>query len=94
MANKVLTPTTNPISYVKNVPNSVVIQDVSEQEVSDIIKSVHNSSARFPTSIAKQCSKNFIKPPTALINPSSKEGNFPTELKQAKVVPLKLATSR
>ena len=76
---------------VENVSNSIVIEDVSEQEVSDIIKSLNNSSAgwdQFPTSIAKQCFKNFIKPLTALINRSFREGIFPTELKRAKVVPI------
>ena len=64
---------------------------MSEQEVSDIIKSLSNSSAgwdEFPISIAKQCSKNFVKPLTALINSSFREGVFPRELKKARVVPI------
>ena len=68
-------------------------KDVSEQEVSDVIKSLNNSSAgwdQFPTSIAMQYSKNFVKPLTALINRSFREGICPTELKRAKVVPIKL----
>ena len=91
LASKVPASTTNPLSFVENVPNSIVIEDVSEQEVSDIIKSLNNSSAgwdQFPTSIAKQCFKNFIKPLTALINRSFREGIFTTELKRAKVVPI------
>ena len=65
LANKIPTSTINPLSYVKNVPNSIVIEEVSEREVSDIIKSLSNSSAGwdgFPISIAKQCSKDFVKP--------------------------------
>ena len=91
MANKIPTSTINPLSYVKNVPNSIVIEDVSEQEVYDIIKSLSNSSAgwdEFPLSIAKQCSKNFVKPLTALINSSFRERVFPRELKKARVVPI------
>ena len=91
LASKVPASTTNPLSFVENVPNSIVIKDVSEQKVSDIIKSLNNSSAgwdQFPTSIAKQCFKNSIKPLTALINRSFREGIFPTELKRAKVVPI------
>ena len=64
---------------------------MSEQEVSDIIKSLSNSSAgwdEFPISIAKQCSKNFVKSLTALINSSFWEGVFPCELKKARVVPI------
>ena len=73
LASKVPASTTNPLSFVENVPNSIVIEDVSEQEVSDVIKSLNNSSAgwdQFPTSIAEQCFKNCIKPLTALINRS------------------------
>ena len=91
LANKIPTSTINPLSYVKNVPNSIVIEDVSEQEVYDIIKSLSNSSAgwdEFPISIAKQCSKNFVKPLTALINSSFRDGVFPCELKKARVVPI------
>ena len=57
---------------------------MSEREVSDIIKSLSNSSAgwdEFPISTAKQCSKNFVKP-------SCREGDFPRELKKARVVPI------
>ena len=91
LANKIPTSTINPLSYVKNVPNSIVIEEVSERQVSDIIKSLSNSSAGwdgFPISIAKQCSKNFVKPLTALINSSIREGVFPRELKKARVVPI------
>ena len=91
LANKIPASTVNPLSYVTNVPNSIVLEDVSEQEVSDIIKSLSNSSAgwdEFPISIAKQCSKNFVKPLTALINSSFREGVFPRELKKARVVPI------
>ena len=91
LANKIPTSTINPLSYVKNDPNSIVIEEVSEREVSDIIKSPSNSSAGwdgFPISIAKQCSKNFVKPLKALINSSIREGVFPCELKKARVVPI------
>ena len=40
------------------------------------------------TNNAKQCSKNFVKPLTALINSSFREGVFPRELKKARVVPI------
>ena len=86
MANTIPASTVNPLSYVKNV-----LEDVSEQEVSDIIKSLSNSSAEwdeFPISSAKQCSKNFVKPLAALINSSFREGVFPRELKKARVVPI------
>ena len=45
LVNKIPASTVNPLSYVKNVPNSIVLEDVSEQEVSDIIKSLSNFRA-------------------------------------------------
>ena len=89
LASKVPASTTNPLSFVENVPNSIVIEDVSEQEVSNVIKSLNNSSAgwdQLPTSTAKHCCKICIKPLTALINRSFRERIFPTKLKRAKVV--------
>ena len=91
MANKIPTSTINHLSYVKNVPNSIVLEEVSEREVSDIIKSLSNSSAGwdgFPISMAKQCSKKCVKLLTARINSSIREGVFPRELKKARVVPI------
>ena len=85
LASKIPTSTINPLSYVKNVPNSIVIEKVSEREVSDIIKSLSSSSARwdgFPISIANQCSKNFVKPLSALINSSIGKEFFRVSLKR------------
>ena len=48
----------NPLYYAKNIPNSIVITDVTDDKGYNVIKSMTNSSAGcngFPTSIAKQC---------------------------------------
>ena len=38
LANTIPTSSINPLSYVKNVSNSIVIEDLSERDVSNIIK--------------------------------------------------------
>ena len=38
--------------------------------------------------MAKQCIKHYIKPLTYLINSSFESGNFPEQLKLAKVIPI------
>ena len=98
LASKVPASATNPLSFVENVPNSIIIEDVSEQEASNVIKSLNNSSAgwdQFQTSIAKQCSTKFIKPLTALINRSLEKGYSLLNSKELKwFLSIKLATSR
>ena len=81
----------NPLTYVNNVNNSIVIFDVSCDEVKNIIRSLKNSSAghdEFPTFVGKLCVDSYIEPLTFLINYSLKTGVFPSELKLARVVPI------
>ena len=81
----------NPLTYVNNVNNSIVIFDVSCDEVKNIIRSLKNSSAghdEFPTFVGKLCVDSYIEPLTFLINHSLKTGVFPSELKLARVVPI------
>ena len=78
----------NPLSYVNNVVNSIVIPTL---EVRNIISSTKNSSPGWddiPATIAKKCIKYYINPLTHIINNSIKDGVFPSELKLARVVPL------
>ena len=81
----------NPLTYVNNVNNSIVIFDVSCDEIKNIIRSLKNSNAghdEFPTFVRKLCVDSYIEPLTFLINYSLKTGVFPSELKLARVVPI------
>ena len=81
----------NPLTYVNNVNNSIVIFDVSCDEVKNIIRSLKNSSAghdEFPTFVGELCVDSYIEPLTFLINYSLKTGVFPSELKLARMVPI------
>ena len=86
----------NPLSYVNNVVNSIVILTITTLEVRNIISSTKNSSPGWddiPTTISKKCIEYYINPLTHIINNSIKEGMFPSELKLARVVPLKSGDS-
>ena len=86
LASKI-TSNINPLSFVNNIPNSMVMSEVSPNEVLQIIHSLKNSSPGWddiPTSMAKQCVNNFIEPLTYLINKSFSSGIFPIELKLLK----------
>ena len=83
--------TINPMSYIDNTINSIVILNVSPEEVRKVISSLKHSSPgwdQMPAFILKKCVNNYIKPLTHIINSSLKEGIFPNELKLARVVPI------
>ena len=68
LASKI-TSNVNPLSFVNNISNSMVMSEVSPNEVLQIIQSLKNSSPGWddiPTSMAKQCVNNFIEPLTYL----------------------------
>ena len=90
LADKILS-TTNPLSYVNNCTNSIVIPPVTIAEVCQTILSMKNSSAGcddFPARVAKQSIVSYIEPLTCLINRSFADGIFPNELKLARIVPI------
>ena len=81
----------NPLTYVNTVNNSIVIFDVSCDEVKNIIGSLINSSAghdEFPTLVGKLCVDGYIEPLTFLINSLLKTSVFSSELKLSRVVPI------
>ena len=87
LADKI-TCSVDPMSYVDNIMNSIVISYVSCMD--DTILSLNNSSPGYdelPASIAMQYIDNYVVPLTYIINMSLIEGIFPSELKLAKVVP-------
>ena len=81
----------NPLFYVDNIPNSIVIPDISQEAVISVIKSLKNSAPGYDdisTSVMKKCINDYIAPLTYLVNISIKQGIFPDELKIAKVFPI------
>ena len=81
----------NPLSYVKTLNNSIVVSEISIAEVTNVIRSLKESSPcwdNIPAFILKQCIDCFVKPLTHIINRSFIEGIFPKELKLARVVPI------
>ena len=81
----------DPLSYVNNNINSIVVQEVSCSQVREVINSLNNSSPghdELPPFVAKACIDEFITPITHMVNESLKSGVFPTELKLARVVPI------
>ena len=82
---------TNPLTYVNNIERSIVILDVTCEEVKGVIHSLNNSSSRWdeiPTFLVKKCVDSFIELLTYLVNSSISEGIVPSELKLARVVPI------
>ena len=83
--------TANPMSYINNCNNSIVIPPVTMIEVRQTIVSLKNSSAGWddlPALVAKQSIDSYIEPLKCLINRSFSDGIFPNELKLARVVPI------
>ena len=89
--SKDIVSTTNPMSYINNCSNSIVLPPVTLAEVRQTVMSMKNSSAgwdEFPALVAKQSIDSYIEPLTCLINRSFMDGIFPNELKLARVVPI------
>ena len=81
----------DPLSYVNNNINSIVVPEIPCIQVREVINSLNNSSPghdELPPIVAKACMEGFIEPITYLINESLTSGVFPSELKLARVVPI------
>ena len=79
------------MTYVNNIERSIVILDVTCEEIKGVIHSLNNSSSgwdEIPTFLVKKCVDSFIEPLTYFVNSSISEGIFPSELKLARVVPI------
>ena len=75
----------NPPTILQN------FEETTESEVREIIASMSNATCDLdvvPTQIFKMCLDGFIKPVTLLINKCFNSGHFPSQFKQAIVVPL------
>ena len=81
----------DPLSYVNYNINSIVVQEVSSNQVREVINSLNNSSPvhdELPPFVAKACMDEFIEPINHMINESLKFEVFPSELKLARVIPI------
>ena len=82
---------TNHMSYMNTVVNSIFIPDITTIEVINVILLLKNSCAGWddiPAYVMKRCINVYIEPLTHIIDKSFKEGVFPSELKLTKVVPI------
>jgi len=96
LASKIKTNTVNPLAYVTNNRDSIMMPDLDESEITLVIQSLNNSSPGWdgiPARVAKQVIIQYITPLTHLINRSFSEGTCPDELKLAKVIPVYKAGS-
>ena len=83
--------TIDPLTYVNNTMESIVIAEITFNEVRNVILSMKNSSPGWddiPAFVTKQCVDYYVVPLTYIINKSLVEGIFPSELKLARVVPI------
>ena len=81
----------DPLSYVNYNINSIVVQEVSSNQVKEVVNSLNNSSLghdELPPFVARACMDELIEPMTHMVNESLKSGLFPSELKLARVVPI------
>ena len=81
----------DPLSYVNYNINNIVVQEVSSNQIREVINSLNNSSPghdELPSFVAKACIHEFIEPITHMVNESLKSGVFLSELKLARVVPI------
>lgn len=81
-----------PTSYIEtSIPTSMYVRPVTELEISNLIRDLKNSSPGpdgIPPAIIKDTVDFIIPTLTHVINLSLTQGVFPSELKNAKVIPL------
>ena len=71
----------DPLSYVNYNINSIVDQEASYNQVSEVLNSLYNSSPghdELPPFVAKACMGEFIEQITHIVNESLKSGVFPS----------------
>ena len=81
----------DPLVFLHTNVNSINIPEITFHEVEHVISNMTNSAAVYdelPSSIMKQCVETYVKQLTFLINMSITQGNFPNEIKIARVIPL------
>ena len=81
----------DPLSYIDKSKNCITNISVTVNDVKAIVSQMNNSAAGpddLPASIMKQVSNEYCIPLTHLINLSVLQGDFPSEMKLAKVLPI------
>ena len=81
----------DPLSYIDKSKNCITDISVTVNDVKAIVSQLSNSLAGpddLPASIMKQVSNEYCIPLTHLINLSVLQGDFPSEMKLAKVLPI------
>ena len=76
---------------MKGLNNSIVVPEISIAEVTNVIRSLKESSPgwdNIPAFILKHCIGCFVKPLTHIINSSFIQGIFSKELTLARVIPI------
>ena len=71
----------NPLLYVDNNVNSIIMPKLSEEKITSVILSINNSAPGYddmPASVMKKCVHDYITPLTYLVNSSIKQGIFPS----------------
>ena len=79
------------LSYVNYDINSIIVEEMSSNQLREVINSLNNSSPghdELPPFVAKTCMDEFIELITHMVNESLKSGIFSSELKLARVVPI------
>ena len=74
--------TVDPLTYVNTTLNSIVVTEVSVNEVRTVILLIKNSSPgwdEIPAFVAKQCVDHYVVPLTYIINKSLVESVFPSD---------------
>ena len=81
----------DPLSYIERSNNAITDPIITVDGIKTIVSQLNNSAAGhdgLPPSIMKQLSVEFAVPLTYLIHSSIIQGDFPEELKLAKVLPI------
>ena len=69
----------NLLLYVDSNVNSIIMPEVSEEEITSVILSINNSAPGYddmPASVMKKCVHDYITPLTYLVNSSIKMVSF------------------
>lgn len=91
LAEKIPNNDTDPLSFVRNVPNSIFLSSVSKIEVERIILGLKNASPGYDSvhaKVVKATYKKYIDPLTHILNLSITQGFFPDSMKIAKIIPV------
>ena len=91
ISDKIPASNIDPLSYIKEVSNSIFLLPVSKTEVERIILNLKNVSPGYDSvhaKVVKASYKSYIDPLTHILNLSITQGFFPDSMKIAKIIPV------